>query len=54
LSRVVKYLTSDLQIGFGNRYTKITFTYRLPEKNNYQFTVDCWGNFTAGIRLKNL
>jgi hypothetical protein len=40
--------------GFGNSYTKSTFTYRLPAKNNYQFTVDCWGNFTTVIRLKNL
>jgi hypothetical protein len=40
--------------GFNNGYTKSTFTFRLPAKSNYQFTVDVWGNYTTVIRLKNL
>jgi hypothetical protein len=39
---------------FNNGYTKDTFTVRLPAKNNYEFTVDVWGNFTTVLRLKNL
>ena len=40
--------------GFNNGYTQDTFTFRLPAKANYQFTANCWGNYTTVIRLKNL
>lgn len=40
--------------GFSNGYTKNTFTFRLPTKSNYEFSVDTWGNYTTVIRLSNL
>lgn len=40
--------------GFNNGYTKVTHTLRLPDKANYQFTVDTWGSFTTVLRLSGL
>lgn len=40
--------------GFNVGYTKETHTLRLPAKNNYQVTVNTWGNYTSVIRIKNL
>jgi len=40
--------------GFNNGYTKVTHTFRLPDKANYQFTVDTWGNYTTVLRLSGL
>ena len=36
---------------YNNGYTKETHTLRLPGANNYEFTVDTWGNFTTVIRI---
>ncbi len=38
--------------GFNIGYTKETHTVRLPTKNNAQFTINTWGNYTSVIRLK--
>lgn len=38
--------------GFNVGYTKETHTVRLPSKNNAQYTVNTWGNFTSVIRIK--
>jgi len=40
--------------GYSNGYTKATHTLRLPDKANYQFTVDTWGSFTTVLRLSGL
>jgi len=40
--------------GFNNGYTKVTHTLRLPDKANYQFTVDTFGSFTTILRLSGL
>ena len=40
--------------GFNNGYTKVTHTLRLPDKANYQFTIDTWGSFTTVLRLSGL
>jgi hypothetical protein len=39
---------------FNNGYTKETHRVRLPTKDNREFLVDTWGNYTSVIRIKNL
>jgi hypothetical protein len=39
---------------FNNGYTKQTHRVRLPTKDNREFLVDTWGNYTSVIRIKNL
>ena len=42
------------QHGCNVGYTKTDFTLRLPTKNNKEFLVSTWGNYTSVIRVKNL
>jgi hypothetical protein len=39
---------------YNNGYTKETHRVRLPTKDNKEFLVDTWGNYTSVIRIKNL
>jgi hypothetical protein len=42
------------QHGCNIGYTKTDFTLRLPAKDNKEFLVSTWGNYTSVIRIKNL
>jgi hypothetical protein len=56
---IARYKLSDdgtqalllIHSGFNIGYTKETHTVRLPAKNNQQYTVDTWGNYTSVIRI---
>lgn len=37
--------------GYNNGYTKETHTLRLPAKDNQEYTVDTWGNYTTVVRI---